>query len=389
MPTRTIALELFGIVPGRSGGMETHTFETVRMLARLRPDDRLLLGIRPEARTVLGDLAERENCELFDAPLTGPLRRIPLSQSVNEWVRFQRRAAAVKADLLHATFAVVRPPWQTRPFVVTIPDMHYRTLKGVIGRIGYEVYDYHIRTTARRARRILTLSEHSKREIVRELGVDPGRVVVTYCGIDHTRFTPLSADDTARLRQSRPDLPDRFLLYPSALLPHKNHATLFLALHRLRTVHGIEIPLILTGTGATAFAADTRRRAEELGLGSQVRWAGLVSADELLTYYRLATAVVFPSRAEGFGLPVVEAMACGCPVACSNTTSVGEIAGTAAELFDPDDTDGMTTAVRRLWEDDDLRGRLSATGLRRAADFTWHQTASRTAAVYDELFHAG
>lgn len=383
MPLRSVALEMFGVVPGRSGGMETHAFQLARALAALRPDVGFLLGIRPQAREVLADPGARNNCELFTAPLSGPARRIPLAQSVSEWVRFQRRMTEKKVELLHAMFAVVRPPWWTRKFVVTLPDMHYRTLKGVISRPAFEMYDYHVRTTARRARLVFTLSEYSRQSIVRELGIDPRRVVAAYCGIDHARFTPLTPDETARLRKSRPDLPARFLLYPSALLPHKNHAGLLRAVERLRAAHGVNVPVVLTGTAATGFAADVLRQAE--ALGGQVRWAGVVPFDELLVYYRLATAVVFPSLHEGFGLPVVEAMACGTPVACSGTTSVGEVAGDAALTFDPDDPDAIASALLRVLEDGALRASLVQKGLRRAAEFSWARTAARTWAGYQAV----
>jgi alpha-1,3-rhamnosyl/mannosyltransferase len=155
----------------------------------------------------------------------------------------------------------------------------------------------------------------------------------------------------------------------------------------LRAGRGINIPLILTGPGGTA-APGILRQAEALGLSGLVRWLGVVPIDELVTYYRLATAVVFPSLHEGFGLPVLEAMACGTPVSCSATTSVGEVAGGAADTFDPDDPTAIAAAVARLLEDGGLRAASVEKGLRRAAEFTWERTAAQTWAAYTSILNA-
>ena len=385
----SLALDLFGIVPGKTGGMEEYATRLAWALAAAHPDAQFLIGVRPEAAERFSGLVKCGNVKLLSASVPGPLRRVPYAQSLAEWVKFSSAARERQVQLLHATYATVRPPWHTGRFVVTLPDVYYSTLRNVLGEAWFRLYDAQVRTTARRAKRVLTISEYSRQSIIRHLGLGPAKVVVTYCGVDHERFSPLSPEETARLRESRPDLPPRFLLYPSALLPHKNHATLFRALAVLRDQNRVAVPLLLTGSANTPAAAGILAEIERLRLSSQVRWAGVVPADELLTYLRLATAVVFPSLMEGFGLPVVEAMACGTPVACSNTTATAEIAGEAALTFDPSDAGAVAEAILRILDDDALRSTLTQRGLRRAAEFTWERTAADTWACYEDVIRGG
>jgi len=192
---------------------------------------------------------------------------------------------------------------------------------------------------------------------VEKLGLDPGRIRIIAFGIDHARFAP----------GGEPREP--FLLYPARPWPHKNHARLFEAFAVLRRERP-ELKLVLTGGGHSGTVPD----------GVEVR--GHVSADELAELYQRAAALVFPSLYEGFGQPPLEAMACGCPVACSDAGSLPEICGDAARLFDPRDVNAIAVAVGDVLDDPEpWRQR----GLARAAEFTWERSARAHEAVYREL----
>jgi glycosyltransferase involved in cell wall biosynthesis len=215
----------------------------------------------------------------------------------------------------------------------------------------------------------LTLSESAKADIVRFLGVPSDRVDVTYLG-------PGIADDVAPAPED--ELRNRFdlgdgpvVLSVSAKRPHKNLERLFAAIERVDAV------LLVTGY-ATPFETELRQKA-----GKRVRVAGWVSDEALAGLYDLSTCLAFPSLAEGFGLPVLEAMRRGLPVVCSNASSLPEVAGDAAIYFDPTDTEAMASALQHVLSDAELRARLTAAGRRQAERFSWEATARATLASYD------
>jgi len=179
------------------------------------------------------------------------------------------------------------------------------------------------------------------------------------------------------------DLPPRFLLYPAQTWPHKNHVRLIEAIASLRE-KDLRVTLLCTGQHTQHYGA-LKRRVEELGLSEQILFLGYVDAATLAAMYRRATALVFPSRFEGWGLPVVEAFAFGLPVVASNATVLPEVAGGAALLFDPHDTRSMADAIARVWQDEPLRSSLRGRGLIRAADLSWDRTARTFRALYRKV----
>ena len=201
----------------------------------------------------------------------------------------------------------------------------------------------------------MTISRHAAGTLVERLGLAEDRVRPIHLGIDHEVFRPGNEPR------------GEFLLYPARRWPHKNHARLFEAFARLRRQNpGLE--LVLTSYDGS--------------VPEGVRALGHVDRNELVRLYRTAAALVFPSLYEGFGQPPLEAMACGCPVACSNVASLPEVVGDAARLFDPSSAEEIVAAVEDvLAEPDPWRRR----GLERAAGFTWEKTAREHDAVYEEL----
>jgi glycosyltransferase involved in cell wall biosynthesis len=191
---------------------------------------------------------------------------------------------------------------------------------------------------------------------IERLGLEPKRVHAIHLGVDHTRFSP----DPSVVREE-------LLLYPARPWPHKNHARLFEAFREVRAEHR-DLRLLLTGAGHDA---------TDLPEGVEVR--GSVPLDELVGLYRRAAALVFPSLYEGFGLPPVEAMACGCPVAASSAGSLPEVCGDAAVLFDPTDPEAIAAGIREALS---RSGELSAAGPARAACFAWDATARAHDDVY-------
>src|SRR5205814_2082141 len=201
--------------------------------------------------------------------------------------------------------------------------------------------------TIKRSRIVITISEHARQTLIDKHDLAPERVRAIHLAVDHDVFTP-----------SGPPRGD-YLLYPARPWPHKNHARLFEAFALLRREHP-ELRLVLTGEGDYG------------ALPEGVDARGRVTTAELVALYQRAAALVFPSLYEGFGMPVIEAMACGCPVACANTTSLPEVAGDAARLFDPLDAEDIARAVDGVLRAQDA---WAARGLVRAQLFTWDACA--------------
>jgi glycosyltransferase involved in cell wall biosynthesis len=265
--------------------------------------------------------------------------------------------------------------------VVTIPDLNFEEFPDLWTFNQRTMLHVHCRLGARLARRIITLSEYARQCIVNRYRVPEDRIDVAYCGVDRDLFRPEKEPEE---EGPHPWPPGPFLFYPANTWPHKNHPRLLEALAILRDRHGLKAALVLTGAEKHGHR-DMLAAVERLRLTDQVHWLGYLSRRQLAACYRAATALAFQSLHEGFGIPVVEAMASGCPVVCSGTTATGEIAGDAALTFDSRNAEEMAAWLARVLIDQGLRRDLRERGLRHAAGFTWERTARETLRVYDRI----
>lgn len=245
-----------------------------------------------------------------------------------------------------------------------------------------------IAPTVRRARRVITVSEQSKREIVKTLRLAPERVQVIYEAAAPCFFEPQDPQADARRRAAYGwDAQARNLLYVGTLQPRKNLTYLVMALAALHQ-RGVRAHLWLVGQAGWGSAA-IRQCVDELGLASFVHFTGYVPVQDLRAFYRGCDAFVFPSLHEGFGLPVLEAMACSAPVALADTATMREIAGDAAEFFNPLDLQALSQALWHLLKDAAWVQTLRERGNARAAQFSWEHTARETYQVYCEVENRG
>ncbi len=267
----------------------------------------------------------------------------------------------------------VLPLLVRKPAVLTIHDlsfMGYPRKFPLLNRLYYHVM---YRLSARRALMIVAISNHTKADLVRWLGVPPDKVKVVYPGISE-RFRREYDAEIVRQVLEKHDVRKPYVLFVGTLDPGKNAVSLIEAYARLVGEFDARYNLVVVGQQGRHYrqAFDAVRR---LGLEGKVLFTGFVPDDELPSFYRAAALFVFPSLYEGFGLPVVEAMACGTPVVASNSSSLAEVAGDAALLFDPLDVNGMFGCMRRVLEDDAFRRELGARGMERARAFSWTAAA--------------
>jgi len=285
------------------------------------------------------------------------------SQVLRMGWRLPRLLRRVQPALAH--FLYVVPPGQQGCVVVTVHDLSFERIPEVMGYRDRLLFRSQVPRSVRRADRVLTGSEWTKRDLVERYGLDEERIVVTPYGVDPA-FTPQGARREGR-----------YVLFVGAIQPRKDPLA---ALQALALLNG-DLRLVIVGPEKRG-GKSVREAIRRLGLEQRVELAGHVERPELAALYRGAACLVFPSRYEGFGLPVLEAMASGTPVVATRVGAVPEVAGDAAVLVQPSDPSALAAGIERALAD---RDRLVAAGLERATRFSWTKTARRTLEVYREL----
>ncbi len=366
-----VGLNLVFLVPGQTGGMEVYARELIPELVAAAPEHRFTAFVNREAAASPGPWADVVEAVVVSVD---PRNRI-------EWVRGEQQllpplAQRAGVDLLHS-LASTSPAWGSFRRVVTIHDLIYKLVPEAhpgLRSLGMRLL---VPLAARRSHRIIADSGSTRDDLERLLHVRPGKVDVVPLGLGISqRAAPLpEAEIRAQL-----DAGDRpILLSVSAKLAHKNLTRLITAVSLLPAESR---PVLVLPGYATPHEDELRAHAQHLGVEPDVRFLSWVSAEELEGLYAAATGFVFPSLAEGFGLPVLEAMAREVPVACSAQGALAEVAGDAALLFDPDSEQAIASAIRRLIEDRPAAQRLAAAGRLRATRFSWRATAAGTLAAY-------
>jgi glycosyltransferase involved in cell wall biosynthesis len=271
--------------------------------------------------------------------------------------------------------------FKTGKYIVTIHDVIPRVLPWAFPIKHRLVLATSLARIRRQAEMVIVPSTAAAEDVVRYLRVDRQRISVIPMGVE-TRFRPTAESGPPPTWRQRYGIPERYMLFVGTLEPRKNVTTLlraFAMFHADRSQD--ELKLVVAG-GRGWGREDFSATAEALGLGEHVRFTGFVDDDDLPALYRGAALFIYPSLYEGFGLPVLEAMACGTPVITSNRSSLPEVAGDAALLIDPTQPEALAAAMTTMMNDSQLRQTLRAKGLVRARGFTWDAVAQKTLAVY-------
>jgi glycosyltransferase involved in cell wall biosynthesis len=305
-----------------------------------------------------------------------------------EQVSFPRACRRRSVDVAHVPH-FAPPLYPTVPTIVTIHDLIPMFLDAYRGSALVRVYTRLVATGARRAHAIITDSECSRKDIVRRLGIPPSRVHVIYLAAEE-RFRPVEDGSRRGSVRRRYGLPERYVLYLGGFDQRKNVPTLIRAFARVRETLDDSHRLVIAGRlpkRASPLFPDPRRVVAELGQGEAIRFVGWVAEEDRPALYSGAACFVYPSLYEGFGLPPLEAMACGVPVIASNASSLPEVVGEAGLLVDPRDVDALAGAMTAVLSDEDLRARLRQKGIAQAKRFSWEKTARETLGVYQEVTH--
>jgi glycosyltransferase involved in cell wall biosynthesis len=357
-------------IGGQKGGNETYYRELVSELVKIRCDhDFLLYYTNPLA---VQQIPANDHFALKRLSPAHPMLRIPFT--------VPRRASLDHLDLYHAQFIV--PPFMKCKTVTTIPDIafeHYPQLFSAYQRAWSKVL---IRGSAKKADHIITVSEYSKRDLVETYGIREEKITVTYEGAGE-EFVPSDREEAKDEIARKYPISGDFILYLGRLQARKNLMRLVNAYARIREA-GFTHKLVLAGQQDSLFQP-VLSRIRELKLENDIFLPGYVAAADVPIFYNAAEVFVYPSLYEGFGLPLMEAMACGVPVITSRGSSLDEVAGDAAVLVDPLDELSIAEALKKVLEDPELRQRLGQAGLTRSRLFSFENAARQTVGVYERI----
>lgn len=366
-------------IGARQGGNETYIRSLIKSLAEIDGDNlyTIYLTSASAATRWREEFTNRhKNFSVRLLPPPTPLVRVPVYLT---YELFRR-----PVDVLHVQYTA--PPFCRMPVVATIHDLAFERLPETFTRRGSFQLKLTVRRTAEKAARIATVSEYSRQDLLSIYKLPPEKVVVTYNGVEpHFTPRPEVPNETPEIR-SRYGIARDFLLAVGSLQPRKNLVRLIRAYAKLRSERADFTPqLVIVGRRLWL----THEIFDEV---KRHRWAddviltGYVADEDLPALYRAAKAFVYPSLFEGFGLPPLEAMACGTPVVTSGVSSLPEVTGGAALLIDPNDEQSLASALVKIVSDDLLRAQLREKGIAQAKKFTWRDAAEKTLRLYQEAY---
>lgn len=364
----------------RGAGVSNYSMELLRALGALAREEQAPASGAPAELTAYLHAANftAPGIQVVRSrlPLENPLARIAWEQSI-----FPLHLRRQRAGLVHGLVNVL-PLAAPCPGVVTVHDLAFVRTPETMRPVKRLYLTALCRASVRRAAHVIAVSQQTATDLQHFFGTPPARITVVHNGVA-ARFTPRRAAEMAAFRQRR-GLPARYLLYLGTLEPRKNLEQLVRAFAQWRAAAedaAHDVKLVLAGAKGWYYA-EIFRAVEALGLAEQVVFPGFIPGDELPDWYAAATAFVYPSVFEGFGLPVLEAMACGTPVVCSQAPGVSEVAGDAALTFRPNDGAALVAALELMVNQPAARQELAGRGLAQAARFTWQRSAAATLAIY-------
>jgi glycosyltransferase involved in cell wall biosynthesis len=291
-------------------------------------------------------------------------------------------ARSLDAEIAYSVPGYIHHDLHALRHVLVVPDIQHEYLPEFFPGGALEERQRLYGDAIRRADHICAISDFTRQTLIDRLGVDPARVTTIPLAAGML-FGPDRDDDDGRLAHY--GLEDgAYLYFPAHTWHHKNHRTAVEALRILRDAHGLKPMLVCTGEAREA-QPEIESLVASAGLSAQVRFLGYVPQEDVAALYRRAAALVFPSLFEGFGMPVLEAMASGCPVICSDSTSLPEIAGGGALLCAPQDADAFAEALARVLRDADLRADLRRRGFERTALYSWKKFTLDTVGIFQRV----
>jgi glycosyltransferase involved in cell wall biosynthesis len=375
-----VAINVSQLSPGRAEGVVTYMKQLIGGLQKVCADGQLIIIAQPGMD--LGPINSKK-VQVIDLPAASTPERIANKlMSISKLRITTPRTKKLQAilnqnnvDIIHYPFSTIPPSdfKLTTPIILSIMDVQHEFLPELFTKSQLANRRASFGPSAKRADYCISISDYTTQSVVKFFGMDVGKITTV----------PL-AGDVSTSPKVPSGLPSEYMYLPAGNWAHKNHRRLFEALAQLKT-EGFTGKVVLTGL-RSADKIDLPALAAELGVADLVVDKGQVSFDEVAGIYSKAKMLVYPTLFEGFGIPALEAMSVGLPVACSSTTSLPEIVGDAAETFNPESVDEIAAAIQKVWSDDTYRATLIKQGHVQAAKFSWKQTAKQTYQVYKDVY---
>lgn len=362
-------------LPPQPVGAGNYIIQLIRALASLKVNDEFVIFAQQRGHALIS-LPENDSFELIILEDRNPGSRLIWEQTL--YPQLIRKSGV---DLLHSMH-YTRPVKLPCASVVTFHDMTFFLYPELHTRAKRLFFPLAIRASARQADALTAVSESTRQDAIRVLGISPEKIVATQLGVDPT-FRPINDAAIKRKIAEKYDLPERFILYVGLLEPRKNLPMLIRAYKRLID-GGENFKLVLVGRYGWMYE-ELLRQINNLDLEEMVHFTGYVSQEDLPLVYNLSSLFVYPTLYEGFGLPALEAMACGVPVITTDVSSLPEIVGEAGILVPVNNVEALYGAMIAVLGDEDLRRKMINKGIQRAAKFTWEQTAILTFQVYQQV----
>ena len=364
-------------VGARLGGNETYAINLIEALAEI--DQTNLYTLYVTKRDAIERFANRwPNFTVKQTLPHTPLVRIPLTLS--------RELRRNPVDVLHVQYTA--PPLTPCPIVTTIHDLAFEHLPETFNRRSWMQLRLTVRRTARKAAQIITVSEYSRQDISDRYRIPSERITVTPEAASEKFFQVTDGNELKTVRENY-GIERDYIFSLCSIQPRKNLIRLIEAYSLLRkSLADVKLPQLVLAGQRGWLDNETFRAAQRESVAGDIVFTGYVADEHLNALYSGARCFVYPSYFEGFGLPILEAMKCGTPVVAGNRTSIPEVAGEAALLFDPFDTNSLVAALQCLLSDPEYRASLSTKGLQRASAFSWKTTARLTLKVYERAARA-
>jgi len=352
----------------------TYTQQLLKNLAEIDQRNEYVLYVTDRTQAFYSFFKNRRNFTIKELTLKSTWFRTIFSLA--------KETYADAIDVLHVTYFA--PPWHQGKLVVTIHDLaiyHYPIHFGFLEKTRFKIW---VPYSARRAAKVITVSKFTKNDLAQTYCLPASNIEAVYNGVGEN-FRPVSQSSQREIILKKYKISNPFIFALGRLNSRKNLNALILAFHHLSSSTPIPHSLIIAGKNDYR-SSEIGSFIQNLNLERKVKMVGYVPDEELPAFFSSAVCFVFPSVFEGFGLPVVEAMACGCPVISSNTSAIPEVIGDAGILINPYDTGEISQAIFKMISDDRLRSKLREKGLKRAKLFSWKETARRTLSVYESVF---
>jgi glycosyltransferase involved in cell wall biosynthesis len=398
-----IGVNTLPLHPGAIGGMENYVYHLLSHLTLLYPADTYYLFVTEynhqvfdfQRHNVVRVWLNEINPSRFEKGLARLAKALERpSPPAAQWARMWLARLALQScirefqlDLWFCPLIALDPPRVEVPSVISVPDIQYEFHAEFFSPEVLRWSRKRYPRSCRGATKVLTLSEYSKKTIVAKYRLPKDKVRAVPLAIGEEFGRPWDAEALEGVRRKY-RLPVEYAFYPGNTWRHKNHTTLLYALSAYQKKYGRRLPCVFTGAAKEGHA-QVLQVVAELNLTDDILFLGYIPKEDMPLLYRGAALLVFPSLFEGFGLPLLEAMASACPILCANTTSIPEVVGDAALMIDPHNPEAMAEGMHRILTDDQLRDRLVASGKERVKRFSWQQTAAETAKVFQEAYLQG